>query len=117
LVLEKNVFSQIHYNLRLVIAIRKMQRLAEKHGVRFCLYDPRVIRKAVCSDGNATKKRVSEILITYFPELIVYRKSDKAWVIRYYQNMFDAVAVGLTFIKGHTDGGPSTRRLLGKRQI
>lgn len=112
LVLEKNVFSQVHYNLRLVMAIRKIQRIAEKRGICHYQYDPRVIRKAICSDGNATKKRVAEILITYFPELIVYRKSDKAWVIRYYQNMFDAVAAGLAFIRGRDSVRKTSRRLI-----
>ena len=101
LVLEKNVFSQIQYNLRLIMVVRRIQKIAEKHGVRHYEYGPRTIRKEVCNDGNANKRRVSEVLITYFPELIAYIKSDKAWVIRYYQNMFDAVAVGLTFIKRH----------------
>ena len=101
LVLEKNVFSQIQYNLRLMMVIRRIQKIAEKHGIRHYEYDPRTIRKEICNDGNANKRRVSEVLITYFPELIAYIKSDKAWVIRYYQNMFDAVAVGLTFIKQH----------------
>lgn len=111
LVLEKNVFSQIQYNLRLVMVIRQIKNLSETNGIRHYEYDPRAIRKQICNDGNATKKRVSEVLITYFPELIPYMKSDKAWVIKYYQNMFDAVAVGMTFIKQHVNSAQSVRKL------
>lgn len=115
LVLEKNVFSQIQYNLRLTMVIGQIKNIAEKNGIRHYEYDPRAVRKEICSDGNATKKRVSEVLITYFPELIVFMKSDKVWVIKYYQNMFDAVAVGMTFIKQHTNSAQSTRKLSWRR--
>lgn len=115
LVLEKNVFSQIQYNLRLTMVIERIKNIAEKNGIRHYEYDPRAVRKKICSDGNATKKRVSEVLITYFPELIVFMKSDKAWVIKYNQNMFDAVAVGMTFIKQHTSSTQSIRKLPWRR--
>lgn len=115
LVLEKNVFSQIQYNLRLVMVINLIKKTFEKNGIRHYEFDPRAIRKEICNDGNATKKRVSEVLITYFPELIPCLKSDKAWVIKYNQNMFDAVAVGMTFIKRHINSTQSVRKLfLGK---
>jgi len=115
LVLEKNLFSQIQYNLRLTMVIRQMKKAAEKNGIRHYEYDPRAVRKEICNDGNATKKRVSEILITYFPELIVFTKSDKTWVIKYNQNMFDAVAVGLTFIKQHINSTQTIRDLFWKK--
>lgn len=115
LVLEKNQFSQIQYNLRLMIVIVQIKKLSEKNGIRHYEYDPRAIRKQICNDGNATKKRVSEILITYFPELIPYMKSDKAWKVKYYQNMFDAVAVGMTFIKQHINSTQSIRKLYWRK--
>jgi len=115
LVIEKNVFSQIQYNLRLVMVVNQIKNTAEKSGIRYYEYDPRAIRKAICNDGNATKKRVSEVLITYFPELIPFMKSDKAWVIKYYQNMFDAVAVGMTFIKRHINSPQSVRKLFWRK--
>ena len=92
------------------MVIKQIQNLAEKNGIRHYEYDPRAVRKVICNDGNATKKRVSEVLITYFPELIPYMKSDKVWVIKYYQNMFDAVAVGMTFMKQHVDSKQSIRK-------
>ena len=115
LVLEKNVFSQIQYNLRLMIVIRQIKNLAEKNGIRHYEYDPRAVRKVICNDGNATKKRVSEVLITYFPELIPYMKSNKVWVIKYYQNMFDAIAVGMTFMKQHVNSTESIRKLFWRK--
>jgi Holliday junction resolvasome RuvABC endonuclease subunit len=115
LILEKNVFSQIQYNLRLLMVITQITKTAEKNGIRHYEYDPRAVRKVICNDGNATKKRVSEVLITYFPELIAYMKSDKAWVIKYNQNMFDAVAVGMTFIKQHINSTQPIRKLFWRK--
>lgn len=97
--IEKNNFSQITQNVRLMRSIASMKYIAKKKGVLSYEFDIRTIRKEICNDGNANKKRVSEVLITYFPELSIYLKSNKKYVLRYNMNMFDAVAVGLTFIK------------------
>ncbi len=115
IVLEKNQFSQIQNNLRLMMVINKIKSLSEKSGIRHYEFDPRAIRKQICNDGNATKKRVSEVLITYFPELIPFLKSDKVWKVKYWQNMYDAVAVGMTFIKQHVNSTQSIRELSWKK--
>jgi len=115
LVLEKNQFSQIQNNLRLMIAIGHLKKSAKKKNIRCYEYDPRTIRKLICNDGNATKKRVSEALVTYFPELIAYIKSDKVWRVKYYQNMFDAVAVGMAFIKQHINSTQSIWKMYWRK--
>jgi len=68
---------------------------------RIPVYDfaPNTIRKEICNDGRATKREVSKIISIKFPELVVYRESNRIWRERYYQNMFDAVACGLTYLK------------------
>jgi len=103
LVLEKNNFSQVRQNLRLVSTIATIKYLASRRGIITYEYDLRTIRKEVCNDGNASKRRVAEVLITYFPELRIYLHSDKASTRQYHWNMFDAVAVGMTFIRQHVD--------------
>ncbi len=103
LVLEKNNFSQVRQNFRLVRTIIAIKQLARKQGIITYEYDLRTIRKAVCKDGNANKRRVAEILITYFPELRIYLQSDKTTTRQYHWNMFDAVAVGMTFIRQHVN--------------
>lgn len=99
LALEKNSYSQIKNNLRMALVVTQIKKIAKRHGVPVKEYDPRTIRKEICNDGNSSKKRVAQTLIIFFPDLRVYLKSDKDWVLRFHMNMFDAVAVGMTFLK------------------
>ena len=115
LVLEKNAFSQIRNNLRLAMVVAKIKKVARKNCLLVYEYDPRTIRKAICNDGNATKKRVAQTLIIYYPELNVHLKSDKDWVLRYHMNMFDAIAVGMTFLQQHVSSALPIRKWRSKR--
>ncbi len=104
LVLEKNVFTQIHQNLPLVIAIKSLHRLASNHKVPVCEIAPNTVKKAVTGDGWATKRQVADTLCGIYPELKAYRESNRRWRIRYFMNMFDAVACGLTYLLLHDKG-------------
>lgn len=95
LVLEKNNFSQIRQNVRLSLAIGKIKVVARRHKVRVIELDPRTIRKAVCQDGNATKRELARTVSVRYPEMRAYLESNRRWRERYYQNAFDAIACGL----------------------
>lgn len=97
-VLERNSFSQIKQNFRLMLAISRMKHIAKKQGILVFEYDPKTIRKVICNDGNASKIRVAQTIITSFAELKVFLQSDKVLVLRYNLNLLDAVAIGMTFI-------------------
>lgn len=99
LILEKNAFSQSKSNLRLAMVVEKIKKITKKKNVLTYEYDPRTIRKEICNDGNANKKRVAQTLIIFFPDLKVHLKSEKDYVLKYQMNMFDAVAVGMTFLR------------------
>jgi len=113
--IEKNNFSQVTQNLRLVRSIMAITYVAKKKGIIVYEFDLRTIRKEICNDGNANKKRVAEALIIYFPELSIYLKSNVKHVLRYNFNMFDAVAVGLTFVKCHINNALPIRQKSMKR--
>ncbi len=98
LVLELDRFSQIRQNIRLAMAITKIHAVARRHRVRVFEYDPRTIRKVVCRDGNATKRELTRTVTMIFPEMKPYLHHDKRDQERYYQNVFDAVACGLTYL-------------------
>jgi len=116
LVLERNSFSQIRQNIRLARAMSIMRYIAKRHGILVYEYDSRTIRKEICNDGNASKIRIAQTLVTTFDELRVYLKSDKVWVLRYNLNIMDAVAVGMTFIKQHiSNTRPIRNWLLGRK--
>ena len=111
-VLERNTFSQIKQNFRLTLAIAKMKHIAKKRGIPVYEYDPRTIRKEICNDGNASKIRLAQTIVISFDELKVYLQSDKVWVLRYNQNLLDAVAIGMTFIRQNISSTRSLRNWL-----
>ncbi len=108
-VLERNTFSQIRQNFRLTLVVSKMKHIAKKQGILVYEYDPRTIRKEICNDGNASKIRVAQTVVISFDELKPFLQSNKKWVLRYYLNLLDAVAVGVTFIRQNVSSPRSLR--------
>lgn len=97
LVLEKNQFSHIRQNYLLTLAVVKIKSLAKRLGVPLVEYAPNTVRKAVCGDGTATKRQLARVVVARYPVLKPYLESNRLWRIRYFQNLYDAVAVGLTY--------------------
>jgi len=101
LILEKNRFSQIRSNVRLTLAVYCIRSCAKKRHVPVIEYDPRTVRRVVCENGNAVKIEVARTVAVRYPEMKVYLTSDRRWKVRYYQNIFDAIACGLTYFLIH----------------
>jgi len=99
LVLEKNNFSQIKQNVLLTLAVHKIKAVAKRHRVPVVEYNPRTVRKAVCNNGNATKRELARMVAASYPELRAYLESNRRWRERYYQNIFDAVACALAYLR------------------
>ena len=99
--LEKNSFSHIPQNQPLVMAIKLIHNIALQNKILIYEFAPNTIRKEVCKDGRASKRLVSKIICMRYPELNVYRETNPGWRERYNQNMFDAVACGLTYLKNY----------------
>jgi Holliday junction resolvasome RuvABC endonuclease subunit len=97
--LEKNSFAKINQNLPVMRIIKMVHEIAKKHNIPVYEFAPNTIRKEICNDGRATKRDVAKIISASIPELAVYQESSRIWRERYYQNMFDAVACGLTYLK------------------
>jgi Holliday junction resolvasome RuvABC endonuclease subunit len=98
IVLAQNHFSHIKQNLLLTLAVAKMKAIAKRHGLPVEAYAPNTVRKAVCNDGNATKRQLAQVVAARYTELKAYLESNRKWRERYYQNIFDAIAVGLTYL-------------------
>lgn len=96
--LEKNMFSQIQQNYLLTLAVSRIKAVAKRMKVEVVEFAPNTVKKVVCNNGNAKKKELAEAVALKYPELRVYLDSDKKWKQRYWQNIFDAVAVGLVFL-------------------
>ena len=99
--IEKNSFAHINQNLPVMQVIRAIHRIAEKNNISIVEFAPNTIKKEVCNDGRAIKREVAKFICARYPELIAYRDSDKAWRERFYSNMFDAIACGLTYLRLH----------------
>jgi len=98
LVMERNNFSVASHNARLAAITNRIRTLARKHGIKLVEYGPRTIRKVVCGDGNASKSEIARTVAMRHPELKLYLKSDRGYKEQFFQNMFDAVACGLTWL-------------------
>ena len=73
-----------------------IKEIAKQKNLKLTTHAPKTIRKFICGDGKATKKRTAQILAHRFPELNIYLQQDLRWKEKYWLNAFDAIAVGLT---------------------
>lgn len=73
-----------------------IKEIAKQKKIKLTTHAPKTIRKFICGDGKATKKRTAQIIANRFPELSIYLQQDLRWKEKYWLNAFDAIAVGLT---------------------
>ena len=74
---------------------RRLRRLANRSRLKLVAYSARTVRQTVVGDGWAGKREVAKTLAGRFPELRVHLTHDRKWKERYWQNMFDAIALAL----------------------
>jgi Holliday junction resolvasome RuvABC endonuclease subunit len=74
---------------------RLLRRLARRHGIEMITYSAKTARRTVVGDGWAGKAEVVKAIAARYPQLRVYRGQDRKWKDRYWQNMFDAIALAL----------------------
>lgn len=74
---------------------RLLRRLARRHRLQVATYSAKAVRRGVVGNGWAGKREVAELVCARFPELRVFRTHDRKWKEAYWQNMSDAIALGL----------------------
>ena len=74
---------------------RSTKNLATRQHASFTMYSPQSVRATVAGNGKAKKPEVAVAVAHRFPSLRVYLTQDRRWKERYWQNMFDAIALGL----------------------
>jgi Holliday junction resolvasome RuvABC endonuclease subunit len=81
------------------VALRRLERSVRRAAARVSLpcvvYPAQTVRKALLGDGWAGKRDVAAALAARYPTLRVYLGQNRGWKDRYWQNMFDAVALAL----------------------
>jgi crossover junction endodeoxyribonuclease RuvC len=96
LAVEKTFFSNNRNTALLNAFYAEIQAVAKRKGLKVLSYAPNTVKKAVCGNGHAEKREVARKVASQYLELKVYLTQDRAWKERYHQNMFDAVALGMT---------------------
>jgi Holliday junction resolvasome RuvABC endonuclease subunit len=74
---------------------RSARNLATRQHADFTMYSPQSVRATVAGNGKAKKPEVAVAVAHRFPSLQVYLTQDRRWKERYWQNMFDAIALAL----------------------
>lgn len=102
LVVEKAFFANNRTASVLNVFVDEIRATARRKQLRFVSYAPSTVKKYICGNGHASKVEVARVVITKYPELKVYLTQDRAWKEKFHQNMFDAVALGVTAIAAGT---------------
>lgn len=79
-------------------AIESIKAVVGKYGSTVLEFAPRTINKIITGDERATNRMINDALCSRYPELSFYRDARRRSRARYFQNMFDAVAIGLTYL-------------------
>lgn len=103
-VVEDGHFSQIASSLYNTV-LKSIRDTAKEKRLELKTYDPKTIRKFICGDGRATKKRTSQTLAKRYPELEIYLEQNYRWKEKYWMNAFDALAAGLTHVMVNQNAG------------
>lgn len=92
LVLENGWFSQFKSPLFQAV-FKGIQASATKKKIPLYSYSPKTIRKEICDNGKANKRKTALMLTRKYPELKIYLEQD------YWLHGFDALAAAQTHLK------------------
>jgi Holliday junction resolvasome RuvABC endonuclease subunit len=97
LVIEKTWYAKSKRSTRLHIFVEAMEGFAAHQGLLVRTYTPSLVKKLICGHGDATRRDLAETLIRQdYHFLAKYLQRDLRTRDKYWQSMFDAVALGLT---------------------
>jgi Holliday junction resolvasome RuvABC endonuclease subunit len=97
LVMEKTWYAKSKRSTRLRVFVEAMEGFAHQQGLLVRTYTPIMVKTMICGHGSATRRDIAETLIRQcYPFLAIYLQRDLRTRDKYWQSMFDAVALGLT---------------------
>lgn len=76
-------------------------RAGRSRKIKVVRYAPQTVRKSLTGSGRATKAETAIAIVSQYPTLRVYLTQDRKWKVRYWQNMFDAIALALHHQRTH----------------
>lgn len=74
---------------------RSLKGLAARRHLACATYPAQAARKTLLGNGWAGKRDVAVALAARYPTLGVYVRQNRQWKEKYFQNMFDAVALAI----------------------
>ncbi len=74
---------------------RAIRRLSGAAGIPCFEYPAQTVRKALVGNGWASKRDVAVALASQYPTLRIYVAQNREWKEKYFQNMFDALALAV----------------------
>ena len=97
LVMEKTWYAKSKRSTRLHVFVEAMEDFANQQGLLVRAFTPRMVKKMICGHGDVTRRDLAETLIRqHYHFLAKYLQRDLRTRDKYWQSMFDAVALGLT---------------------
>lgn len=94
-VVEKTYRHPVPWLNQLHQISRSARNVATRQHADFTMYSPQSVRATVAGNGKAKKPEVAIAVAHRYPSLRVYLTQDRRWKERYWQNMFDAIALAL----------------------
>lgn len=95
IVVEKTHPHSLPWLHRLHLLTLGVRRIALRRRAEFAMYAPQTVRKSLVGNGRAKKPEVAVAVAHRFPQLRVHLTQDRRWKERFWQNMYDAVALAV----------------------
>ena len=95
-VIEETRFQGSQRTKRAHRLVDEMTRVARTHRVPVRSYTPALVKKTVAGSESATKKQIAELVVKRYPWLKEKHIADGMNVEKYWQHLFDAIALGIT---------------------
>jgi len=95
LCVEKAFFANNRNASLLSVLVDEIKAIGRRKKLKVVSFAPSTMKKHICGNGRASKKEVSRVVVSRYPELSVFYNQDRKWKETYHQNMFDAVALGI----------------------
>jgi len=95
LVVERTYHHPVPWLDRVHRLALSAEQLAKRRHMKVATYSPQRVRQTVVGNGKATKAEVATVVANRYAPLRLYLTQDRRWKERYWQNMFDAIALAL----------------------
>jgi crossover junction endodeoxyribonuclease RuvC len=102
LVIEKPFFFWSKQSKLLNKIVEELKSTAKHKKMKVFEYSPRTVRKAVCNDGNASKRDAAKIVCSIYPDMKIFLRQNRKYKETYWGHMFDSAGLGICHLKKTT---------------